>query len=70
MTQTNTNTPARLLSRLERCEVNGSLAPDCRRVLRDERFALAAACRSGDGARIRSAVAEAIRVAEMWGVSL
>lgn len=58
-----------LVTRLEWLEVDASVAPDCRRVLRDERFAILGARRSGDRARIAAAEAEASRVMAMWGVS-
>lgn len=51
-------------------EVDGSIAADARRVLRVEREQLTAAVRSGDGAKINAAKAEAERVAAMWGVRL
>jgi hypothetical protein len=61
---------SQIISALTWCEVDGKLTPVCRQVLRDERFALTAAVRSGDGADIAAAAKEAIRVAEMWGVRL
>lgn len=63
-------TPTQILSSLEWHEVDSRLAPDCRRVLRNERFSLTIALRSHDGARIRAAADEAIRVAQMWMVPL
>lgn len=52
------------------CEVDSSLAADCRAVLMQERIAVQAAAKSGDGAKIAAAMAEAQRVAKMWGVTL
>lgn len=69
-TTTQTRSPAKLHDLLTRAEVDGSLAGDTRRVLRDERVALGFALRSGDGARIAAAAKEARRVAAMWGVAL
>lgn len=62
--------PQALVSSLEWCEVDGSLAPDCRRTLRDERFSLVNALRSGDGAKIAAARDEAVRVMGMWGIEV
>ena len=72
MTKTMKQTSAgRILNRLTFIEVGvPRLEPDCRRVLRGEREALQAAMRSGDAERIDAAKAEAIRVADMWGVKL
>lgn len=56
--------------RLTWAEVNGSLSPDCRRVLGDERQVLGLAIKSGDIDRIARAGREAARVAEMWGVTV
>ena len=50
-----------LLARLELLEVDSSVARDCRRVLQGERFAILAAMRSGDAARIAGAEREARR---------
>lgn len=58
-----------LATRLEWLEVNSRVAPDCRRVLRDERFAILAARRRGDRAGIVAAETEARRVMQLWGVS-
>ena len=57
---------AQLHAYLVSAEVDGGRAPDCRRVLRDERFALAAAMRRGDSTEISAARREAARVAAMW----
>ena len=57
-----------VVNKLEWAEVDASLAPDCRRVMRDERQTLVVAMRSGDGARIKRALDEAVRVARLWGV--
>lgn len=59
-----------LHSRLQWVEVSSRYAPDCRRVIRDERQTLGIALRSGDPNRIRAAAAEALRVAAMWGVEV
>ena len=53
---------------LDFAEVNGKLAPDCRRVMVDENMVLKSALQSGDATRIKSAKDEAERVARMWGV--
>ena len=58
--------PRKLLAYLEWSEVDSSRAPDCRRILRDERVALASALRGGDGAAITAARDEALRVAKEW----
>lgn len=59
-----------LIRDLDYCDVLGclNLAPDCRRILRGERDALAAAIKSDDSARIVAAIVEARRVMQMWGV--
>ena len=59
-----------IIAALTAAEVNAAYQPDTRRMMRDERFSVTAAAQSGDGQRISAAVAEARRVAEMWGVSL
>lgn len=59
-----------ILSKLEWAEVNGKLEPDTRRMMRNERFAVKAAVESGDGRKIKAAIAEALSVADMWGVGL
>jgi hypothetical protein len=51
-----------LLDALERAEMALSLAPDCRRIMRDERVALMAT-------RTRRQATEAVRVMRMWGVA-
>jgi hypothetical protein len=58
--------PTELYNKLIAAEVDGKRAPDCRRVLRDERFALGRALQSGDRAAIARAAAEAQRVWDMW----
>lgn len=63
-------TPAQLMAHLTWVEVDGRYAPDCRRIIRDERMSLQVALRSGDALRIQRAAAEARRVAEMWGVEV
>lgn len=63
-----TNNPRTVLAKLTACEVDGGLAPDARRVLLDERFALDHAIKSGTPEKIQSATTEAVRVMEMWGV--
>lgn len=68
MTTTTNMTAAKLISQLTWAEVSSKYAPDCRRVIRDERIALTAAAKANKG--VREAMAEAIRVAEMWGVDL
>ena len=62
--------PAQVESRLEWSEVDGNYAADTRRMMRDERFSLQAALRSGDAAKIAAARDEAVRVAKMWGVKI
>jgi len=59
-----------MLATLERVEVSADRAPDCRRIIGQERIALADALRSQDPQRIAAAMAEARRVAQMWGVQL
>jgi hypothetical protein len=63
-------TPAHLHAQLQRCEIDGDLALDCRRVLKDERQALGLALQSGDGARIKAAHEETLRVCVLWGVEV
>lgn len=58
--------PRKLLAHLEWAEVDPARAPDCRRVLRREREALALALRSGDARRIGEARDEAVRTVCMW----
>ncbi len=58
--------PTKLVTYLEWAEVDSRRAPDARRVLRDERFSLIAALRSGDASKIATARDEAVRVATMW----
>lgn len=57
-----------LITQLELAEVSSEHAGDTRRMMRDERFALVAAVRSGDAKAIKDATIEAQRVAKMWGV--
>jgi hypothetical protein len=59
-----------LIEKLTWAEVNSQYAADCRKVIRDERMSLEVAVRSGDGARIKKATDEALRVANMWGVEV
>ena len=56
------------LNSIEKIEVNGSIAIDARAAMRDERFAILAAIRKKQG--VGEAVAEANRVAKMWGLTL
>ena len=63
-------TANQMLSKLAFAEVSATYSADTRRAIRDERTALAAAANSKDGPRIAAAMAEAKRVAEMWGVAL
>lgn len=60
----------KLLTALEFAEVSSKYEPDCRRIIRDERIALASALRSGNAAEIAAARDEALRVCEMWGVQV
>lgn len=60
--------PSQLHTRLTQCEVDATLAPDCRETLRHERESLGLAMASGDGKRIQRAADEARRVARMWGI--
>lgn len=60
----------RLIHRLTQAEVSARHDAQTRRMMRDERFALTAAVQSRDQARIRAAMAEAQRVAAMWGVGV
>ena len=64
--QTIPTVPVKLVSYLEWCEVDSARAPDCRRILRNERFSLLAALRSGNTARIATVRDESVRVAKMW----
>lgn len=59
------NTTA-LIRKLEWAEVDPARALDARTVLRDERFALISALRTGDPARIGRAKTEAERVLRLW----
>lgn len=59
-----------LATKLTFAEVDGALPSDTRKMMQDERFALSAAIRTGDGQKIKDAMAEAERVAKMWGVEL
>ena len=61
---------SQLVKKLTFAEVNASLAADTRRMMREERVSLQAALQSGDADKIKKAMDEAKRVAEMWGVSL
>lgn len=63
-------TASQMIAVLDFCEVDGKLAPDCRRVLREQRDALAAALGGGKAAGIAAAMKEAARVCAMWGVEL
>ena len=64
-------TTKKLINALSWTEVGvPKVAPDTKRMLIEQRFALQAAVESGDKNRIAAANAEAIRVAGMWGVSL
>jgi hypothetical protein len=47
-------------------EVDAKADPDARRIMRNERFAIEAAMRTGKG--VGAAVNEAKRVASMWGL--
>ena len=78
-TAADTRAAHQALSALTVCEVEGSLPADARRVLLAEADTLRAAieanrhdhprCR-GDRAALAAAVAEARRVAAMWGVTI
>lgn len=57
-----------IITKLTWIEVSPEYAPDCRRVLREERFALMAAVKSGKAQEISAAMSEARRVCEMWGI--
>ena len=59
-----------IITKLTYAEVDSNLAADTQRMMRDERFDLSAAVASKDGKKIESAIAEAKRVAKMWGVEL
>lgn len=63
-------TTQKLINELTWREVDANLAPDTRRMLREERIALQAAAGSKNAAAIRTATAEALRVANMWGVEI
>ena len=63
-------TANQMITKLIHIEATGKHQPDTRRMMRDERFALTAACKSGDGRKIKDAMREARRVAKMWGVEL
>ena len=58
----------KIVSLIEKIEVDGNIAPDCRNVMRDERFHILSAMRSGTPAAIAEAVKEAKRVGQMWKV--
>lgn len=60
----------RMINALTFAEVDSRYASDTRRMMRNERFRLQAALAGGDGAKISAAMAEALRVAAMWGVEL
>ncbi len=60
----------KLISRLEWAEVDGSLAPDCRRMLRGKRMDLISALRSGDSVEIRRARDAVIQACEEWEIPL
>ena len=66
MTNQIPNSPTKLHDYLVSAEVDPTRAADTRRMLRNERFALAAALRSGDATKIAAARDEALRVAQMW----
>lgn len=68
--QTNKLSPQILHTRLTYAELDGSLAADCRRIIRGERIQLGLALGSGDGLRIAAAATEALRVAAMWSVEV
>lgn len=55
-----------VVNTIMRAEVNGSLASDCRRALREERMKLQHAIKSGDAESISNHMAETRRVATMW----
>jgi len=57
---------AQVIAKIERIEVDGEVAADCRRTLMDERVTLLAAINSGDRERIGAALNEAKRVLELW----
>ena len=61
---------AQMISKLEMIEVSSKIENDTRRMMRNERFALLAAVASRDGGKLKAAMAEAVKVADMWGVSL
>lgn len=63
-------TANQLINRLTFAEVSADYEPDTRRMLLAERFAVQSAARSGDSQLIADAMAEAKRVAKMWGVKL
>lgn len=65
-TTTIPTSPKALCDYLTMAEVDASRAPDCRRVLTDERIRLTGALRGGEASAIRAAAAEAHRVAVMW----
>ena len=66
---TTNHTAQQIITRLSRVEVSARYDAQTRRMMRDERVALTAAVQSRDQSRIRAAMAEAQRVAEMWGVA-
>ena len=65
-----TRTSQEIVNRLITVEMDAAIAPDMRRVIRDERMALQTAIDSGDAARISMRHGEAVRTAALWGVDV
>lgn len=70
MIKKHTMSASQMTTAIEWLEVSSCYAPDCREVMRNERFQLVLAMRSGDAAKIDAAMIECERVAKMWGVDL
>jgi hypothetical protein len=60
--------PVKTMNRMIAIEVSATTAPDCRRVVNNDRQALQVALRSGDPERIRGAHAEALNTLALWGL--
>lgn len=67
---TMTTSAKQIYETLLAAEVDGSNAPDMRRVLSAARQTLHVAMQRGDAASIQAAAEEGARVARMWGVDI
>ena len=61
---------SQMIAAMDWVEVSSEYEADTRRMILEERESLTAAVKSGDGTDIQAAMAEAQRVATMWGVDL